>query len=305
MIPVDVLVLTYKRPALLADTLRSLAGQRLPWDIRMGVIVVDNDRQQSGRAIVEEFRSRFRDIRYVCEPQANVAIARNRALREARGVLVAFMDDDEIAAPDWLASLLKARRWYEAQIVCGPVLPKFVAAAPRWVKRGRFFDRPRFATGTAVAGGTGNVLLDLAAVRRVQVTFDPAYGKSGGEDTQFFHNLRAAGLRCIWCDEAVVHEQVQRERMRVRWLVRRAFQGGHSFARIHDAGRFWPQRAKALLYSSAALAFLFMVPLAACTGFASALRMSQRCARHLGRGAALWRTFSAAERGSDAHAIAH
>ncbi|HEY5761303.1 MAG TPA: glycosyltransferase family A protein, partial [Steroidobacter sp.] len=114
MIDVDVLVLTYKRPGLLADTLDSLARQRLPADHRMTVIVVDNDAGQSAQATVSRYQAVFADIRYVCETEANVAKARNRALAEARARYAAFIDDDEVASPEWLATLLRAREQYRA-----------------------------------------------------------------------------------------------------------------------------------------------------------------------------------------------
>lgn len=119
MIDVDVLVLTYKRPELLAATLDSLVQQRLPADRRMRIIVVDNDAAQSAHATVRRFQTVFGDIRYVCETEANIAKARNRALSEAHARYVAFIDDDEVASPEWLAALLRTREQYRAPVEIG------------------------------------------------------------------------------------------------------------------------------------------------------------------------------------------
>ena len=292
MIDVDVLVLTYKRPELLADTLDSLVQQRLPTDHRMRIIVVDNDAAQSAHATVSRFQAVFGDIRYVCETEANIAKARNRALSEAYARYVAFIDDDEVASPQWLATLLRAREQYRAPVVLGPVMPLLPANTPRWVIAGRFFDRPRRMTGAVMhagAGGTGNVLLDLHEVHRARILFDVSYGIWGGEDTDFFHRLAGAGLNAVWCDEAEVHEHVQPHRVRMGWLVRRAFIGGHSHARIFDRDKgFWWRATRALKYGCVSAAFLLLVPASIYAGMRGITRALCRSARHWGRSVGLW-----------------
>lgn len=292
MIDVDVLVLTYKRPGLLADTLDSLARQRLPADHRMNIVVIDNDAAQSAHATVKRFQAVFGDIRYVCETEANIAKARNRGLSEARARYAAFIDDDEVASPEWLAALLRASEQYQAPVVLGPVMPLLPANTPRWIMAGRFFDRPRRVTGTIVesgAGGTGNVLLDLQAVSRARVQFDVSYGISGGEDTDFFHRLAAAGLSAVWCDEAEAHEHVQPHRVRIGWLARRSFAGGHSYTRIFDKQKgSWWHASRALKYACVSAGYLLLVPVSVYAGMGGIARALCRSARHWGRSVGLW-----------------
>lgn len=309
MIDVDVLVLTYKRPGLLGDTLESLAQQRLPADHRMSIVVVDNDAAQSARPTVSRFQAVFGDIRYVCETEANIAKARNRALSEARARYAAFIDDDEIASPQWLAALLRAREQHAAAAVLGPVTPLLPANTPRWVIAGRFFDRPRRVTGTVVepgAGGTGNVLLDLHEVSRIRVQFDLSYGISGGEDTDFFQRLAAAGLKAVWCDEAEAREHVQPHRVSIGWLVRRSFVGGRSFARIFDKEQSsWWRATRALKYACISAGFLLLVPPSAFAGMASITRTLCRSARHWGRSVGLWGLFAGSFGGKQERRVAH
>ena len=49
---------------------------------------------------------------YAVEPERNIALARNRALSLARGEKLAFIDDDEMASPFWLSTLLAAEKRY-------------------------------------------------------------------------------------------------------------------------------------------------------------------------------------------------
>ncbi|WP_129779385.1 glycosyltransferase family 2 protein [Peristeroidobacter soli] len=309
MIDVDVLVLTYKRPALLADTLDSLARQQLPPGYGMNIIVIDNDAAQSARATVSRFQAEFGAVRYVCETEANIAKARNRALAEARSRYAAFIDDDEVASPQWLATLLRAREQYRASVVVGPVMPLLPVDTPRWVIAGRFFDRPRRVTGTIAnpgAGGTGNVLLDLHEVSRTRVLFDASYGIWGGEDTDFFQRLAAAGVNAVWCDEAEAHEYVQPHRLKIRWLMRRSFIGGHCFARIFDKEQnSWWHATRALKYAGISASFLLLVPVSAFGGMTGIARTLCRSSRHWGRSVGLWGLFAGSASGKQQRRVAH
>ena len=62
--------------------------------------------------------------------------------------------------------------------------------------------------------------------------FDARLAASGGEDCDFFWRCMNGGARLVWCDEAVVRERVPAERMNRAWLLKRAYNGGRSFARL-------------------------------------------------------------------------
>lgn len=232
---VTVCIATFKRPQLLRALLESLRAQQLPPQVSVRIVVLDNDMLASAREVVEEFqRAAAPPIVYDIEPVQNIALARNRALRHAGGDFVAFIDDDEQAAPDWLAHLLDAALRYNAEVVFGPVIPILPDDAPKWVRRGRFFERKRSPTGTRRRhGGTGNTLVSMNVLLSSGLTFDPAFGLTGGEDTHLFARLGAHGARMIWCEEALVSECVPPQRMTVSWLVRRAFRSGQTFGRIY------------------------------------------------------------------------
>jgi hypothetical protein len=102
--------------------------------------------------------------------------------------------------------------------VLGPVLPDFAPEAPEWLRRGAVYQRRRHATGTPIDAGdarTGNVLLRRALFPDGELWFDPAYGRSGGEDSEFFARQFALGRRFVWCDEAEAYEEIPSERWKV------------------------------------------------------------------------------------------
>lgn len=186
---------------------------------------------------------------YDLEPKRGTSHARNRAVQlalQSGADLVAFIDDDEVASPLWLDELIQVQRRYEADVVCGPVLPHYDQGVPRWVIDGRFFERPRHKTGEAlpVASG-GNVLVTRSFLADAGGPFDHRFGlpHAMGEDTHLFMRIRRAGGRIVWADDAVVTESVPPTRATARWLLHRAYSAGKSFAQCERSLGVSPRQA--------------------------------------------------------------
>jgi succinoglycan biosynthesis protein ExoM len=229
---ITVCVCTFKRPTLLAKLIRHLEVQHTGDRFRHDVVIVDNDRSGSAESTVRELAasSQIR-ITYFIEEQENISLARNKAVAHAKGDYVAFIDDDEIPAADWLFQLLETLTQSRADAVLGPVLPRFEHEPPPWVIKGRFFERPRHKTGHSVSwpeARTGNVLLSRKTLADLNPPFRPQFG-SGGEDVDFFRRAAERGARIVWCDEAEVSELVPPYRCTRRFLIGRAVLRGSNF----------------------------------------------------------------------------
>ena len=101
---VSVVVVTRNRCRQLTRCLDSLTRQERHPD---ELLVVDNGSSDDTAGTVGRLRAPF-PVRLVPEPVVGVAVARNRGLREARGEVVAFIDDDAVAEPGWLAAMEEA-----------------------------------------------------------------------------------------------------------------------------------------------------------------------------------------------------
>ncbi len=104
---ISAIICTYRRPDTLPAAIASLMTQSLP-SSEYEVIVVDNDEQGSAWPVMQRFVGEaVSNFRYVREQEQGLSHARNRGVREASGEIVAFLDDDAVAGPDWLASILR------------------------------------------------------------------------------------------------------------------------------------------------------------------------------------------------------
>jgi succinoglycan biosynthesis protein ExoM len=161
------------------------------------------------------------------ETRQNIALARNKAIENAKGDYVAFIDDDEFPIRTWLVTLFKACREYNVQGVLGPVNPHFDETAPSWVVNGKFYRRATYPTGLTIdwrKGRTGNVLLKSELFQSGEPPFQQEFRQ--GEDQDFFRRMIDKGHRFIWCNEAVAYESVPPVRWKRSFLLRRALLRG-------------------------------------------------------------------------------
>lgn len=238
---ISVCIATYKRPERLGILLQELTKQEL---LPHEVVVVDNDHSMSAAPVVESqsAASPFA-IHYAVQPERNIALTRNRTVELASGDWIAFIDDDERAPAEWLRLLMQAALDHGADGVLGPVLPQVPSHAPAWIRRGRFYDFPRMATGQVVPLNRmrfGNVVVRTSTLRSEPGPFDVSYGLTTGEDADMLIRLVRKGAKIIWCDEAIVLEPVEESRLSLKWLLQRAVSGGQEFARKTVNGKYGP-----------------------------------------------------------------
>jgi glycosyltransferase involved in cell wall biosynthesis len=223
---VSIVIPTQRRPAGLATAMASALAQAGVEPATVELVVADNDQIPSAREAVEAAAKAapFR-VTYVHEPAAGVANVRNTALTVARGAVIAFLDDDQEAPADWLASLLAVQAATGADVVFGPVH----ARAPDSVTEHRtYFERFFSRLDDSPEGridhfyGCGNSLIRRAALP-AERPFAVERNQIGGEDDLLFGNLQAAGAGFAWAPKAWVWEDPVPARLTLRYTLARAF----------------------------------------------------------------------------------
>ena len=232
---VTVCIITYNRPEGLRRLLEGIDGlhfDKVP-PPALEVVLVDNDPAGSACASGGVVASRGYPLKCYVEPRRGIPYARNRALRGVEdGVdFVAFVDDDEVPAPNWLDELLSVQEICDADVVAGPVVRHFDGPPPAWVTRGRFFEKQRYVTGQPIKfADTANALVRMGVLEEMDEHFDERMALSGGEDTHLFLRIHKAGRTMVWADGAVVHELIPRSKANAGWLIRRAYRLGNSLS---------------------------------------------------------------------------
>jgi succinoglycan biosynthesis protein ExoM len=234
---ISVCVLTYKRPQSLQRLLRELLIQETTAKFTFSIVVADNDSARSSERMVSEFALQTTIlITYCVEPRQNISLARNKAVQNATGDFVAFIDDDEFPTKRWLLTLFETCNHYRADVL-GPVKCHFDERPPEWVVKGKFYERPTYPTGFVIdwtKGRTGNVLLRKDVFAGTDSPFDPNFHRAGDQD--FFRRMIAKGHVFMWCDEAVAYEVVPQSRWTRTFMLKRALLRG-TIGMQHPKGR--------------------------------------------------------------------
>lgn len=277
---ISVCICTYKRMQLLDRLLRELGNQETDGLFTYSIVVADNDHLRSAETVVSNFAAGSKiPVKYCVEPEQNISHARNRAIENASGDFIAFIDDDEFPIQRWLLTLFKACKKYDVDGVLGPVKPHFVEAPPDWVVRGKFYDRPTYPTGFVIdwpKGRTGNVLLAKRVFGDEAQLFRPEF--LTGEDQDFFRRMIEKGHVFVWCNEAVAFEVVPPVRCKRSFMLRRALLRGQITLQ-HPTFGMW-EVAKSIIAVSA---YAVALPFALVVGQHKFMTLLVRLCDHLGK----------------------
>ena len=303
-IDVTVAIATYDRPVGLGETLRSCLAQTNALGLGLEILVVDNHPTQSGRGVVEALAGGVIPIRYLTDLTRNMSTLRNRAFAEARGGMVAFIDDDETAASDWLDQLVGALRQTGADIVVGPRLARFVdGGAPAYDPSGASFERDlkladlSLIALTAPSGkprhglGTGNSLFRMASCFPMgEQPMRESFGEAGGEDAELMVRLHRNGRKVVWAAKAFVTETVEPRRTSIGYRMVRTRRETQHYVAIYLDGARDPILAWVVLMAKGAAQVTAGMLLIIVTGeFLSKKRIRGRILLEHGLGKLNWR----------------
>jgi glucosyl-dolichyl phosphate glucuronosyltransferase len=233
---------THNRAGVLGQTLASLAALRLPAGVETECVVIDNNSTDRTAAVVEECASRAPfAMRRVFELRTGSSFARNRAVDEAAGDFILFIDDDAVADREWACEMLAAMDRRGLDAACGMVLPRWESEPPRWLGpslyvRFAVHDEAAIASAPlAAAEALRNYFSANAGFRRSCFErfgrFREDLGVVGGnpisgEDTELFARILARGGAMGFVPAARVFHLVPAARMNRRYLIRKAFAFG-------------------------------------------------------------------------------
>jgi|SRR5580704_3450335 glycosyltransferase involved in cell wall biosynthesis len=243
---ITVILCTYNRAQSLPIALESVAASTFTDPVEWDVLVVDNNSKDQTRQVVEDFCRRYPGrFSYLFEPKAGKSFALNTGIRESKGDILAFMDDDVTVDSNWLQNLcapLNDSQWAGSG---GRILPPSGFSPPKWLA----------LTGPYDMGGV-LALFDRGA-SPCEIDWPP-YGtnmafrkemfkKHGGfredlgptpgselrnEDTEFGWRVMRGGDRIRYEPSAIVYHPVPKERLKKKYFLTWRFDYGRAEVRV-------------------------------------------------------------------------
>ena len=249
-ITVSVVIPCYDRMDLLERTLHACLQQivqdtTLMWE----VVVADNHPQRIAKDLVLALQSSSPvPLRYIEAGERNIAQARNLGIAAAQGAFIAFVDDDEAPASDWLEAHYTCLICTKADASFGPKYPVFDGGkAPEWDPTGHYYTtdfhlpqntrlKPlQWFPPQARGLGTGNSMMRRATCLMGDKPFDEKFGRCGGEDTMLLLSLAKKGRYFVWCATAHVWEYNEAPRKVLSYMARRVQRSSYHSAAVRLA----------------------------------------------------------------------
>ncbi len=235
----------------LAD-LSTLKRPARPWEF----LVIDNGcRDNTPELLARHAWPAGWNVRVVREEKLGLSNARNRAIAEARGEYVIFMDDDETADSDWLCAFERLIDAKNPDAFGGRIRVLFEDARPAWLRDDLLGFLGELNRAETIAPLTdpytsfygGNFGFRRSVCERVG-GFDAMLGRkgsdnTGGEEIDFYRRLLDAGFKVWWTPEAVIHHRIQAAKLERRYFYDLHYRmGGMEAVRERGHGSRLPPR---------------------------------------------------------------
>jgi glucosyl-dolichyl phosphate glucuronosyltransferase len=260
----SICVCTYNRARILPYCLDSLTKLKAPADCSAEILVIDNNSSDNTEDVVKRYAAVSPiTIRYFYEPRQGISAARNRAVKEARGDYIGFLDDECVARPNWLEIVAADIDECAPPIIGGPYLGALLPGiAPTfWFKKeyGDAYLLGRFERGfqPQYRADIGNMVVHRRVCERLQ--FDEEFGMKGnalklGEERllqELFLNDNS-GAMIFYEPRIAVEHFVLPHKMSLPYHARRLIEIGASNYRIGLGDVSLRDVARAVVYLCAA-----------------------------------------------------
>jgi glycosyltransferase involved in cell wall biosynthesis len=218
------------------------------------VVVVDGN-----EAVFERARAEFGDrenvILHCNDENRGLSYSRTRGVEHASGEVIAFLDDDAVARPDWVAELVRGYEETDAIAVGGRMVADWVAGKPAHLPEEFYWligvnYEERLEPWTEVRNTLGSNLSFRRQVFDEVGGFDEQVGLSGddqlqAEETELCIRMyEAFGTGVLYNPDAVAAHKIFDYRTRTGWLLRRAFWQGYSKRAVETLGSEGPGDAE-------------------------------------------------------------
>lgn len=243
---VSVVICTHNRSRYLTQAINSLLKQNTDSQ-DYEIIVVDNCSTDDTRNVMNEFINNTNNnlIRYIYEAKVGLSYARNAGWLSASGRYVAYLDDDGIAAGNWIESIIDVFENVSPMPGCigGKSVPNWEVARPEWLSNDLlgglavidWSDTPFFITDISVNWLIGGNIAFPRSVLEQLGGFELGMDRTGEKmlsngDILIEKQIQKAGYRCYYNPSMEIHHTIQKERLEQGWFTNRYYWQGISDA---------------------------------------------------------------------------
>lgn len=239
---ITVIICTYNREKYIGQLLDSLAKNDYP-ESDYEIVLVNNNSTDNTRLICERFAANHQNIsfRYVEEHEQGLSAARNRGIKEAKGDIVIYVDDDALVDSDYIRTYAEHFSSFpETMAAGGPIEPLYETKEPSWMSPYtkalltawmNYGDKVREYPSGRFPGG-GNAAYRKSVFDKVGL-FNTDLGRKGtallaSEEKDIFDKMRQLGMRVLYLPTPVLHHIIPQAKLEEPYFDRLTLQIGRS-----------------------------------------------------------------------------
>jgi glycosyltransferase involved in cell wall biosynthesis len=254
---ISAIVCTHNGRKVLKKALQSLVGQTL-YKKDYEILVVDNASTDGSREIIRQFEKE-ENLHYIFESNLGLSHARNTGWQQSQGDIIAFLDDDAVACPEWLERIIAAfGREPQAGAVGGRVMPIWEAPMPRWVSDKMlralsvidwsetpvFLDEQQFLVGA-------NISFPKKLLEKVG-GFSSELGRKGkcllsNEESLLVLKIKESGYKVYYDPQIKVDHLIPANRLSKGWFRKRFYWQGISDSLLENRDNDLSRKEKNIL----------------------------------------------------------
>jgi glycosyltransferase involved in cell wall biosynthesis len=240
---ISIIICTHNRENLLRNVLQSIADIDAPEGCSLELIVADNASTDNTRSLIDTFNGNGKfHVKTLFESKLGKTFALNRAIKNASGDILVFVDDDHIVIKEYLQIIYKIVQENSLfNLFCGRILPKWDGTEPSWVHDStkypiRPFPIPNFdlgekpfeiTIGNSFIPGAGNLIVKKAVFERIGLFSEQLGPKGnnlcGGEDIEFVNRALKSGERLLYDPMLMQYHHVDKSRLSLRYVIKKAY----------------------------------------------------------------------------------
>ena len=236
------IICTYNRARYVGKLLESIAANDLA-KTEYELLLVDNNCTDNTREVCEAFAAAHPDVifRYTTEPEQGLSAAKNRGIKEAKGDIIVYIDDDALVDPWYLRTYAEWFATHPETMACGgPIEPLYETSEPDWMtpytkalltawmnygEKVREYPRGRYPGG-------GNAAYRKEVFEQVG-GFNTALGRKGGnlmgsEEKNIFDKMHTLNMQILYLPEPVLHHCIPQAKLEKPYFDRLTLQMGIS-----------------------------------------------------------------------------
>lgn len=238
----SVVICTYNREKYIYNVLRSIAENGFSKD-RYEIVLVNNNCTDNTEAECLRFKNDFPDIAFHCfhEPNQGLSYARNCGIRESKGDIIIYVDDDALVNKEYLQTYADFFVQNEKAVAAGgPIVPQYETAEPDWMSHytrmlltGALDLGPKereFPNGSFPGGG--NVAYRKSVFDHVGL-FNVELGRKGNsligaEEKDLFDKMETLGMKFYYLPNAILYHIIPERKLTKDYLKRLSLGIGQS-----------------------------------------------------------------------------